>query len=99
MYLYVFSAPSYGAHNIVKVGISKNPQQRLKSVRQTHDHLMKIVAIYDPIDARTCESKIKIRLKAYRRQGHECFAIKTQCVLDFIEEELVLKQCEVYYAK
>lgn len=84
-YLYVFSAPSYGSHEYVKIGVSKNPEKRLESARAVYDHLLEITAIYPTTDALKHESAIKQHFKEYRRKGTEFFAVDLKLITAFIE--------------
>jgi hypothetical protein len=94
MYLYLASAPSWGASDIVKIGISGNPHKRLRSLRSSYDHLLSLIAIYAPDNSRLAEAVIKREFRPYRRSGHECFAIQVGEVTSFIEQEMGLVPCQ-----
>jgi hypothetical protein len=87
LFLYVCHAPSYAGNDLIKIGISKNPQKRLKSLRSSYDHLLEIVAIYEPKDARECETRIKRKFIDSRRKGREFFQAPLNDVLKFISTE------------
>lgn len=82
--LYVMSAPSYGRHDMVKIGVSVDPRQRLHGCRSTYDHLLEIVAIFRGPDPHKAEAAIKDRFRPHRRKGTEFFATDLKEVMRFV---------------
>ena len=87
--LYVMSAPSYGIKERVKVGVSENPEKRLRSLRSTHDHLLEIVAVYNVEHPFKAEAKVKREFAAFCIKGTEFFSANASDITAFVENEVL----------
>lgn len=87
--LYVMSAPSYGTKDRVKVGVSENPKKRLLSLRSTHDHLLKIVDVYDVEHPFESEAKVKKEFASVRIKGTEFFRANAADIVAFVKEKVL----------
>ena len=86
MYLYVASAPTYGRNYKVKIGVSKDPNKRLRALTSSHDWVLKIIAIYEVERPFAIEALIKKRFKPHRILGHEMFSLPDEeTMIGFIE--------------
>lgn len=74
--------------NSIKIGITKNLQNRMKSYRTTWGNDMIIlhtVLLDTPRIAQSCESEIKRKLRAYTKPGTtECFIVQPDIAVQTI---------------